>query len=56
MSPGKTSLSDHFPLIFIVQNLLRSPLLGFEARGNVIFSQSEVDCPRNLVSQIMKRA
>ena len=42
---GRTCLSDHFAPIFIVQNLLRSPLLGFEVPGDVIFSQSEIDCP-----------
>ena len=41
----KTSSSDHFPPIFIVEDLPRPPLLGFEVRGDVIFSQSELHCP-----------
>ena len=42
---GGISLSDLFPLIFIVRILLRSPLLSFEVRSDVIFSQSSGDCP-----------
>ena len=42
---GRTSLSDHFLPIFLFQNLLRPPLLGFELRGDVFFSQSGDDCP-----------
>ena len=45
MYSGRTSSSDHFSPILIVQNLLRAPLLGFEVRGDVIFSKSEGDCP-----------
>ena len=37
---GRNSLFDHFQPIFIVQNLLRPPLLGFEMRDDDIFSQS----------------
>ena len=42
---GKTGLFDHFLPIFIIQNLLRPPLLGFEVRDDVLFSQSGHDCP-----------
>ena len=34
-----------FCLFFIVQNLLRPPLLSFEVRDDIIFSQSGHDCP-----------
>ena len=51
---GKTCLSVHFLPIFIVKNLLTSPLLGFEVRGDVIFSQSGDDCPVILCPFITK--
>ena len=39
----------NFPVVdwkfFLIKNLLRPPLLGFEMRGDVIFSQSGADCP-----------
>ena len=41
----RTSSSYNFPPNFIVYNLLQSSLLDFELRDDVIFSQSEVDCP-----------
>ena len=41
----RPSLSDHFAPIFIVRNLPRLLLLGFEVRDDVIFSQSGGDCP-----------
>ena len=41
----RTGLFDHILPIFIVQNQLRLPLLGFEVRDDVIFSQSGHDCP-----------
>ena len=36
---------DHFLPISIVENLQGPPLLGFEVCDDVIFSQSENDCP-----------
>ena len=41
----RTGLFDHIHPISIVQNQLRLPLLGFEVRDDVIFSQSGHDCP-----------
>ena len=41
----RNGLYDHFLPIFIVQNLLRPPVLGLEVRDDVIFNQSGNDCP-----------
>ena len=42
---GITSSSDHFPPIFIVQNLLKLPLLDFEVRGDVILANQRSTVP-----------
>ena len=39
------TINYYFTPIFILRNLLRPPLLRFEVRTNLIFSQSGEDCP-----------